>query len=142
MSDDVTTPDFVGDYPQATDLPRLPAGHGAILCRYSFDSKVDVERPGRPTYTEFNHGIWVPPPVVHIDGREVRASWSGWWYPLPSGPHQIEVREPVAATLRVEVTPGATHWLRYRVDLSILQLYLNGPILKWRGKATLRETPD
>jgi len=133
---------FVGDDPHLGKLPEPPGGLGALVCQYWFDSKLEVVRGDRVIYSRSNYNVWVPPPVVLVDGRKVRASWSGWWLPMRAGPHEIEVCEPVPARLRVELTAGTNHQLRYRVNLRIRKDYLDGPVLEWLGEATLRPTND
>ncbi|HEX5494335.1 MAG TPA: hypothetical protein VFX70_07170 [Mycobacteriales bacterium] len=141
MTADTPEPRFLGDG-DGTGGPVPPDGWGAVACVFWFTSAVDLVRADRVVNDRSNYDIWVPRPVLRVDGRDVPASWSGWWYPLRPGPHQVEVLEPAPAGLRVQVTAGATDRLRYRARIRIRKDHTDTHILEWRSTATLDPVAD
>jgi hypothetical protein len=129
-------PRFLGD-DGPDELPDLPDGWGALAVTYWFTSAVDLVSGDTVVNERPNYDIWVPPPVVRLDGREVRASWSRWWYPLRPGPHDVEVAEPALARARVEVVAGEVGRLNYRARIRIRKDHTDTEVLEWRSEATL-----
>ncbi|MEV4202672.1 hypothetical protein [Micromonospora globbae] len=125
---------FLGD----ADAPPPPPGHGVLVVTFHFTSKVELYRSGMLLRDRPNWDIWVPPPVLTVDGQPVRASWSTWCYPLPAGPHQVDVREPAAAGRRVEVVAGEAHRLRYDASVTIRKDHTDTRVLQWHGTGRWR----
>jgi hypothetical protein len=119
-------------------VPAPPAGYGALVVTYWFDSAVDLVRDGVVVDDQPNWDTWIEPPVVQLDGVPVAASWARWWYPLPSGPHEIEVTGPVPAAGRVEVDEGAVVSLAYRANLRLRKDFATGALLDRGGTASVR----
>lgn len=135
MNPEPPAPRFLG---ATAEPPAPPVGWGAVTVEYWFTSAVDLVRGDTVVNDRPNYDIWVPPPVARVDGREVRASWSCWWYPLRPGPHDVEVVEPARASVRVEVEAGEVRRLRYRARIRIRKDHTDTQILAWRSEATLR----
>ncbi|HEY9389069.1 MAG TPA: hypothetical protein VIR27_04770 [Mycobacteriales bacterium] len=144
LGDNVVTPlrgRKRGDTPPP-EPPELPGGWGAIACQYSFTSSIEVMRGDRVVAGTANYDVWIPPPTARVDGREVPANWSGWWYPLRPGLHQIEVCEPAAAEVPVLVEAGSFQRVHYRVEIRIRRGPTTPEHLGWRSKATLSQIFD
>lgn len=115
-------PKFLGDHLDRA-LPALPtptALWGAIVVVYWFRSHIKIFNDGRLEDEEFNLTRWTDPPDARIDRLSVPASWSGWWYPLPEGPHRLEIRAPgaTASVLNVNVAAGTTQRFLYRAEVT------------------------
>lgn len=132
---DVTAPApvFVGD----GALPPARPGSGRVLLTFHFTSQVQLYRDGVQVHDRPNYDVWIPPPVLRIDGQPVRASWSTWCYPLRPGPHEIEVGEPAAARQRVEVAAGTLLRLAYQASITIRKDHTDTRILDWHSTATI-----
>lgn len=128
-------PVFLGE---TADLPQPPAGFGAVLLTFHFTSHVELYRSGLLVDDRPNYDIWIPPPLLHIDGRPVRASWSRWWYPLRAGSHEVAVREPAPARRRVEIAAGGLARLEYRASIMIRKDHTDTQVLQWHNTAKLR----
>jgi hypothetical protein len=126
----------------STESPVLPSGWGAIACQYSFASSIEVMRGDRVIGETSNYDTWIPPPTARMDGREVPAGWSGWWYPRRPGLHQIEVCDPAAAELTVLVEAGTIARVRYQVEIRIRRGPTTPNHLGWRSKAALSQIFD
>jgi hypothetical protein len=108
-------PTFVGDN---LDSPAQPLPEPPLLfVTYWFDSREQVVAEGIVIDEQPSIQRWIAPPEVYLDGAPAPASWSGWCYPLPAGPHEIEVRAPCPARLSVNVTPTAQVAVVYRAKL-------------------------
>jgi hypothetical protein len=129
----VTGGHLAGDAP----VPAPPPGHGAVVLTLWFDSTVELGTDDRVVDERPNYDIWIPAPVVRIDGVPVPVSWARWWYPLPAGPHEVEVARPVAATRRVQLADGVTVALAYRARLRIRKDATDTRVLGQGGTATL-----
>jgi hypothetical protein len=111
----VSGPTFIGD---DLDWPAQLLPDGPLLfVTYWFDSREQKIIDGKVLDEDFSVRRWIPAPEVYLDGEPVPASWSGWCYPLPVGPHEIEVRSPHPARLTVTVTSLANVTVIYRAKL-------------------------
>ncbi len=119
-------------------VPAPPDGSGGLLLTCWFVSKVELTSGGAVVNDRPNYETWVDPPEVRIDGEPVRASWSSWWYPLPPGPHHVEIGSPAPASTRVEVTGGDNTLVFYRADLRIQKDAADTEVLERRGTGSLR----
>ncbi|MEO3776598.1 hypothetical protein ABGB16_07055 [Micromonospora sp. B11E3] len=128
-------PVFLG---AAADAPQPPAGFGAVVATFHFTSHVELYRSGMLVNDRPNYDIWVPPPLLYVDGQQVRASWSRWWYPLRPGAHDVEVRQPATARRRVEVAAGGLVRLEYRASIMIRKDHTDTQVLQWHNTAKLR----
>ena len=132
------TPVFVGDDPRTPAWP-VPDEPG-LLIAYWFCT-VDA---WRPEGTGWRNDIgswrtWIARPEVSIDGMPVAAGWSGWWYPVPPGPHLVEVRSPAPATRRVNVPAKGRPLLAYRAYLSFCVDVGTDTVLAMGGTASLTQ---
>jgi hypothetical protein len=127
----MTGPTFVGD---DLDSPEQPLPETPLLfVVYWFQSWERVVADGKVIDETFTSNRWIDAPEVYLDGAPVPASWSGWCYPLPVGPHEIEVRSPLSARLTFTVTPTANVTVVYRAKLR----FRSGSDAEPEGGATL-----
>ena len=108
-------PAFVGDDldSPAQSLPGPPL----LLVTYWFDSRDQMVAGGKVIDEQPSVAGWIDAPEVYLDGAPVPASWSGWCYPLPVGPHEIEVRSFRPARLSMAITSTANVTVVYRAKL-------------------------
>jgi hypothetical protein len=104
---------------RSTPPPAPPPHHGAVVLDLSFSSIVMLVRGENVVDDRPNGDGWEPPPVVRIDGLAVSSGWGRWWYPLRPGSHDVEMVEPGAARLQVEVLPGEVQTLHYQAEITV-----------------------
>jgi hypothetical protein len=121
---------FVGDDALA-DVPAPPAGHAAVLVMFTFTSLVTLHWGGMMTGQRPNHDVWIPSPVLTIDGVKREASWSGWWYPVAPGRHELAVTSPAPARRRIQLRAGQVQVLRYRASIAIRKDRKGERVLRW-----------
>ncbi|MGC4812566.1 hypothetical protein ACLQ29_18730 [Micromonospora sp. DT228] len=120
-----------------TDSPTPPGGQAGVLLTFFFTSQVQLYRGDVLVDDRPNWDIWIPPPVLLIDGAPARASWSSWFYPLPVGAHQVEIREPAAARQQLDVVVDGVARLRYEAAITIRKDHTDTHVLRWDTSATL-----
>lgn len=98
--------------------PALPAGWGAIEVQYHF-SRQGADGTRAAFAAAALRNIWIPPPALLVDGSPRQASWSTWWYPVPAGQHEVEVREPGQAATPVQVPAGQVLRLTYAAEIVV-----------------------
>lgn len=126
-------PHFLGAAPP----PDPPTGWGAVVLTSSF--LTSVVRVGRISFwSPLTLSTWTPPPAVRVDGQYVPASWSTWWYPLRPGMHTIDVVEPAAARLRVEVAAGTTQYVHCRAHVHVRRDHTERNVIGEQAEVTLR----
>jgi hypothetical protein len=99
--------------------PAPPPHWGAVVLDLSFSGVVTLVRGESVVDERPNWDGWEPPPVVRIDGLAVPGGWGRWWYPLRPGDHDVEVVEPGAARLRVEVPSGQVRTVQYQAQITV-----------------------
>src|SRR5690606_3174914 len=115
--------------------PDPPEGCGAIAPTSSFRTKVET---AAGSWSPHVMSTWTSPPTVRIAGRPAPASWSTWWYPVPAGPHDIEVTEPASARLRVQVVAGRTHYVHCRARIRVVRDRSDSHVVDQQARVTLR----
>ncbi|WP_026923469.1 hypothetical protein [Glycomyces arizonensis] len=82
-------PELLGERPER--LPEFAPGRGALLLRLRAHRHLWKDGDGVRVRDSELASLMVEAPRVRIDGLEQPATWGNWWYPLPPGPHEIEV---------------------------------------------------